>query len=134
MARMMTLPRRVYPWLSVQRQSSSRGWLHRAFLCKRHQMRHLCDLTCLLAKQVLSSRGSCGHALQAIVLSRAYGACVQINSPQLSVHSVQPGLSDRGVSSRSVHRIAKENSIVDINDAAERSHDGIIGVRYERFR
>ncbi len=28
----------------------------------------------LLWKQVLSSRGSCGHALQAIVLSRAYGA------------------------------------------------------------
>src|SRR5882762_5866698 len=40
--------------LSVQRQSNSRGWLHRAFPCKRHQMRHLCDLTCLLAKQMLS--------------------------------------------------------------------------------
>ena len=41
-------------WLSVQRQSNSRGWLHRAFPCKRHQTRHLCDLLCLLAKQVLS--------------------------------------------------------------------------------
>ena len=38
----------------VQRQSNSRGWLHRAFPCKRHQTRHLCDLVRLLAKQVLS--------------------------------------------------------------------------------
>src|SRR5882762_1184036 len=44
----------VAPRLSVQRQSNSRGWLHCAFPCKRHQMRHLCDLSCLLAKQVLS--------------------------------------------------------------------------------
>jgi len=41
------------PRLSVQLQSNSRGWLHRMFPCKRHQMRHLCDLACLLAKQVL---------------------------------------------------------------------------------
>jgi hypothetical protein len=40
--------------LSVQRQSNSRGWLHRVFPCKRHQMRHLCDLFRLLAKQMLS--------------------------------------------------------------------------------
>ncbi len=38
----------------VQRQSNSRGWLHRMFPRKRHQMRHLFDLTCLLAKQMLS--------------------------------------------------------------------------------
>jgi hypothetical protein len=40
--------------LSVQLQSNSRGRLHRVFPRKRHQMRHLCDLTCLVAKQVLS--------------------------------------------------------------------------------
>jgi hypothetical protein len=40
--------------VSVQRQSNSRRWLHRVFPHKRHQMRHLCDLACLLAKQVLS--------------------------------------------------------------------------------
>jgi hypothetical protein len=40
--------------ISVQRQSNSRGWLHRVVPRKRHQMRHLCDLACLLAKQVLS--------------------------------------------------------------------------------
>src|ERR1019366_3025167 len=28
-------------------------WLHRVSPRKRHQMRHLCDLACLLAKQVL---------------------------------------------------------------------------------
>ena len=28
--------------------------MHRAVPRKRHQMRHLCDLACLLAKQVLS--------------------------------------------------------------------------------
>ena len=53
-ARTTALPQRPEARLSVQRQSNSRGWLHRVFLCKRHQMRHLCDLTCLLAKQVLS--------------------------------------------------------------------------------
>jgi hypothetical protein len=37
--------------ISVQRQSNSRGWLHRVVPRKRHQMRHLCDLACLLAKQ-----------------------------------------------------------------------------------
>jgi hypothetical protein len=37
--------------VSVQRQPNSRGWLHRACPRKRHQMRHLCDLRCLLAKQ-----------------------------------------------------------------------------------
>ena len=40
--------------LSVQRQSISRGWLHRVPARRRHQMRHLCDLRCLVAKQVLS--------------------------------------------------------------------------------
>src|SRR5262249_37409116 len=35
---------------SVQRQSNSRGWLHRICLCKRHQTRPLSDLPCLLAK------------------------------------------------------------------------------------
>ena len=45
---------RVHPKSSVQLQSNSRGWLHRAVPRKRHQMRHLCDLPCLLAKQVLS--------------------------------------------------------------------------------
>jgi hypothetical protein len=39
---------------SVQLQSNSRGRLHRMCPRKRHQMRHLCDLRCLLAKQVLS--------------------------------------------------------------------------------
>ena len=29
-------------------------WLHRVFPRKRHQMRHLCDFACFLAKQVLS--------------------------------------------------------------------------------
>ena len=46
--------RRGSPQVSVQRQSFSRGWLHRAFACRRHQMPDLCDLPCLLAKQVLS--------------------------------------------------------------------------------
>src|SRR6202045_1172905 len=45
---------RYNPVISVQRQSNSRGWLHRVVPRKRHQMRHLCDLACLLAKQVLS--------------------------------------------------------------------------------
>ncbi len=40
--------------LSVQLRSNWRGWLHRVCTRKRHQMRHLCDLGCLLAKQVLS--------------------------------------------------------------------------------
>ena len=40
--------------LSVQRQSNSRGWLHRVFPRKRHQTRHLVDFACFLAKQVLS--------------------------------------------------------------------------------
>jgi len=48
------LIRGVHPRLSVQLQSNSRGWLHRASPRKRHQMRHLCDLACLLAKQMLS--------------------------------------------------------------------------------
>jgi hypothetical protein len=48
------LPQRPETWLSVQLQSNSGGWLHRMFPRKRHQMRHLCDLACLLAKQVLS--------------------------------------------------------------------------------
>ena len=39
---------------SVQRQSNSKGWLHRMITRRRHQLRHLCDLTCLVAKQVLS--------------------------------------------------------------------------------
>ena len=39
--------------VSVQRQSNSRGWL-RTIPRKRHQMRHLCDLARLVAKQVLS--------------------------------------------------------------------------------
>jgi hypothetical protein len=38
---------------SVQPQSNSRGWLHCASPRKRHQMRNLYDLTCILAKQVL---------------------------------------------------------------------------------
>jgi hypothetical protein len=40
--------------LSIQIQSNSRGWWHRAFPHKRDQLRHLCDLACLLAKQVLN--------------------------------------------------------------------------------
>jgi len=39
---------------SVHLPSNSRRWLRPTFACKRHQMRHLCDLTCLVAKQVLS--------------------------------------------------------------------------------
>ena len=39
---------------SVQIQSNFRGWLHRVFPRKRHQMRHLCEFPRLLAKQVLS--------------------------------------------------------------------------------
>ena len=31
-----------------------KGWLHRLGRCMRHQMRHLCDLHCFFAKQVLS--------------------------------------------------------------------------------
>ncbi len=54
MARTTALLQRPIRQTSVQRQSNSRGWLHRMFPCKRHQMRHLYDLTCLLAKQVLS--------------------------------------------------------------------------------
>jgi hypothetical protein len=42
------------PRTSVQLPSNSRGWLHRVIPRKRHQMRHLCDLACLVAKQVLS--------------------------------------------------------------------------------
>ena len=38
--------------VSVQCQSNLRGQLHRVFLRKRHQMRHLCDFACFLAKQV----------------------------------------------------------------------------------
>ncbi len=40
--------------ISVQLRSNLRGWLHRVFPRKRHQMRHLCDFACFLAKQVLS--------------------------------------------------------------------------------
>jgi len=39
---------------SVQLRSNSGDWLHRTCPRKRHQMRHLLDLPCLLAKQVLS--------------------------------------------------------------------------------
>jgi hypothetical protein len=39
---------------SVHLPSNSRRWLRPTFACKRHQMRHLCDLTCLVAKQMLS--------------------------------------------------------------------------------
>ena len=35
---------------SVQFQSNSRGWLHRVFPRKRHQMRHLCDFALLSCK------------------------------------------------------------------------------------
>jgi hypothetical protein len=38
--------------ISVQLQSNSRGWLHRLNPRKRHQMRHLCDFACFIAKQV----------------------------------------------------------------------------------
>ena len=41
-------------------------------------------------KQVLSSRGSSGHALQTIVLSMAYGAAFKYQVFESSVHSVQP--------------------------------------------
>jgi hypothetical protein len=37
--------------IPVQLQSNSGGWLHRVFPHKRHQIRHLCDLSCLVAKQ-----------------------------------------------------------------------------------
>jgi len=35
---------RFTPRFSVQLPSNSRRWLRRTFACKRHQMRHLCDL------------------------------------------------------------------------------------------
>jgi hypothetical protein len=41
------------PRLSVQPLSNSRGWLHRAFLSKRYQMQHSCDLRCLLRRKML---------------------------------------------------------------------------------
>jgi hypothetical protein len=38
---------------SAQRRSNSRGWLHRAITCKRHQKRHLVELAPLLVRQAL---------------------------------------------------------------------------------
>ena len=51
---------------SVQRPSNSRGWLNRVIPRKRHQMRHLCDFACFLAKQVLSQLSytpTCNHMI-----------------------------------------------------------------------
>jgi hypothetical protein len=42
---------------SVQLQSNSRGWLHRVIPRKRHQVRHLCNLACFIAKHALSKTG-----------------------------------------------------------------------------
>jgi hypothetical protein len=44
-----------------------------------------------VAKQVLSSKGSCGHTLQAIVLSGVYGAVFKYPVFDSPVHSVQLG-------------------------------------------
>src|SRR2546426_9088918 len=54
MARTTALPQTPKAGFRSKLRSNSRGWLHGAVLRKRHQMRHLCDLTCLLAKQVPS--------------------------------------------------------------------------------
>jgi hypothetical protein len=48
MARTTALSPKTRARLSVQRQSNSRGWLHRVFLCKPHQVRHLCDYAAYL--------------------------------------------------------------------------------------
>jgi hypothetical protein len=53
-----------------------------------------------VAKLVLSSRGSCSHALQAIALSRAYGAALQISSLRSPVHSVQLAVFDKETGKR----------------------------------
>jgi hypothetical protein len=67
--------------ISVQRQSNSRGRLHRVFPRKRHQMRHLCDFARFLAKQALAQ-----SELLSPVTNRHY-----FESPQFlfSVHPVQ---------------------------------------------
>jgi len=54
---------------SVQLQSDSRARLHRRFPRKRHQMRYLCHLLCLLAKQVLSMRACANQAFMATGLN-----------------------------------------------------------------
>ena len=54
----------------------------------------------LLEKQMLSSRDSCGHPLEAIVLPRVLWCCVQRHALRLSVHSVQLAVSDRETGKR----------------------------------
>src|SRR6266700_2030761 len=66
------------PQISVQRQSNSRGWLHRVFPRKRHQMRHLCDLVCLLAKQVLSQLS---YTPTSMALLTFYGTYAATSAP-----------------------------------------------------
>ena len=60
----------------------------------------------LPAKQVFSSRGSCGHALQAIVLSKAYGAAFKYtvldcqSTPSNLAFRIEPSVRDRRVDGR----------------------------------
>jgi hypothetical protein len=44
--------------ISAQLQSNSRAWLHRVFPRKRYPIRHLCNFSWFLAKQVLSQTSS----------------------------------------------------------------------------
>src|SRR6266699_5768394 len=71
--------------------------LHRANSCH--------DLS--VGKQVLSSRGLCAHPLQAIVLSRAYGAAFQYPAFDGQSTPVQLAVSDRetGKRTHSLHRL-----------------------------
>ena len=61
---------------SVQRQSVSRGWLHRVFSCRRHQMRNLCDLPRRLPTDGGGLRAAQAHqpASRAVVCRVAPGA------------------------------------------------------------
>src|SRR6266566_3544712 len=75
----------------------SAGLLHRTISCH--------DLS--VGKQVLSSRGLCVHPLQAIVLSRGYGAAFQYPAFDGQSTPVQLAVSDRetGKRTHSLHRL-----------------------------
>jgi hypothetical protein len=60
----------LLPRLSVQRQSNSRGWLHRAFLCKPRQMRHLFDLPAYLQ----SKYSGCSNPTDPRAWGRVHGS------------------------------------------------------------
>jgi hypothetical protein len=73
----------------------------------------------LLSRQVLSSRGSCGHALQATVLSRAYGAAFKYPDFDCQSTPSNPPVSDRETGKQHYFRTTRQLSSGDSNRIAE---------------